>query len=119
MWAFGSADAWRASREKANKNPLVGDGGVDLVVDGKNVDAKASQLLPSRDPLRYRLAVRPRERHAGVVYILALHPHGLWNMLLVGFAEEPELGDKPETEGVFSGAFTIPATRLHPLRRPL
>jgi hypothetical protein len=76
-------------------------------------------MRASPDPLRYRLAVRPKERHPGMVYVLVLvsddadgvprHAH------LVGWASESELPSAPESSGALAGAFCLPAHQLHPL----
>ncbi len=118
QWLYGSPRPYLEARYVANKNPTVGDGGSDII--GSNLDFKASLVRhPGRDPLEYRLAVRPRERHQGWVYMLVLVTHLTRKQpvkaLLVGWASDRMLPQRPEDSGVFKGAFTINARDLHPV----
>ena len=114
-YLFGNAATYFELREKADKNPHLGDGGEDI--KGKQVDVKTSLMRGNPNPLAYRLAVRPRERHANWRYILTLikdlsQPV---SVLMIGWAWDRQLDGKMETNGVFDGAFTITAKNLNPI----
>lgn len=118
LWLFGNDVPYRQARWLANQNPTTGDGGSDLV--GANLDFKASRVRNrGRDLLSYRLAVRPKERHEGWLYFLILVTHIAKGepviAKMVGWAKESMLPEHPETDGVFSGAFTITARDLNPV----
>lgn len=114
IWKDGHLGAYHEQRSLANASPLKGDGGSDLV--GANVDVKASLMRGSTDPMRYRLAVRPREMHGGWVYVLALVEPLMTAVSLVGWATSDDLASRGvEADGPFSGARCIPAGELRPL----
>lgn len=111
----GRIDAYRESRSIANANPTKGDGGSDI--PGSNVDFKASRMRRSKDPMRYRLAVRPRERHEGNVYVfiaLDMDSPERVEANLVGWASDDSLPRNPDQDGVFSGAYTLMSHELNP-----
>jgi hypothetical protein len=118
LWLYGSTDPYKQSRWLANLRPTEGDGGSDVI--GANIDFKTSRVRNTgRDLLQYRLAVRPRERHTGWIYFLILVTHLCKGepviAKMVGWAADDMLPEQPETTGVFSGAFTLPAHQLHPV----
>lgn len=87
-------------------------------IENCSLDFKSS-LRKSQDKplLSYRLAIRPKERRAGWCYVL-----GIVDLLddaarvhLLGWSTAEMLPAEPENEGVFSGAFVLPAKELHPL----
>jgi hypothetical protein len=112
---MGTAQPWKYMRERADANPTAGDGGID--VPGIRVDVKGSAMRGSTDPMAYRLAVRPAERHERCTYVLCLVPIGVApeTVVLVGAATEDELPVEVERSGVFAGAFVLPAKRLRPI----
>ena len=104
---------YELTRTIRDLEPTQGDGGGDLLAT--NVDVKASLMRASVDPLRYRLLVRPRERHLNTVYVLALVAPDVWttgNVCLVGWCTDRDLPQHPERAGPFAGAYCIPATQL-------
>jgi len=118
LWLFGSTDSYVQARWIANQNPTVGDGGSDII--GANLDFKASRVRnKERDLLSYRLAVRPRERHTGWVYVLILVTKLTRGepvtAQMIGWAADAMLPVQPEISGVFQGAFTLPGHKLNPL----
>jgi len=117
-WLQGNPLPYVQARWVANQNPTVGDGGSDIL--GSNLDFKASLVrTPGGDPLDYRLAVRPRERHDGWVYVLVLVTKLVRKepveSLIVGWASDRMLPTRPESSGVFKGAFIINARDLNPV----
>lgn len=108
----GSPEGWSKARDIANAKPHSGDGGVDIVgLD--NVDIKGSLMRKSRDPLEYRLLVRPRERHVGWIYVLGLVPKSRpYRTHLVGWACDDDLPKTPNSRGAFKGAYVVKARNL-------
>jgi hypothetical protein len=107
---------YELTRVVRGMNPDRGDGGADLLAT--NVDVKCSQMRAGLDPLRYRLLVRPQERVATAVYVLALVGADVWQtglVQLVGWCTDAQLPRAPVQSGVFAGAFVVPATSLTPL----
>lgn len=107
---------YELTRTVRDLDPAAGDGGGDLLA--VNVDVKCSLMRASQDPLAYRLLVRPRERHAGLVYVLALVEPSVWQtgeVTLVGWCKEADLPSQPQRDGPFAGAYVVPATQLQPL----
>ncbi len=113
----GNVQSYLFTRWMLTNNPHAGDGGSDI--PGANVDFKSSLMRNNPDPLDYRLAVRPGERHAGTVYILILIELDEVNQSgtahLVGWLAEKDLPAKPEASGTFKGAFVVSARELKPL----
>lgn len=110
---FGSSWLFQLQRHFAGVYPLDSDGGADC--PGARLDVKSS-LITKPNLLDYRLPVRPRERHNGMVYLLALvelEPRPTAH--LVGWCTAEMLPDKPATDGPFSGAYVIGARELHPI----
>ena len=105
LYLTGSMLSYAEARKKANRNKYVGDGGVD--VPGYRIDTKGSLMRASPDPLRYRLAVRPRERHIGSAYVLGLVPSISGSLVyLVGWWTDERL-PPPDLAGTFRGAHTV------------
>lgn len=107
---------YELTRTVRDLDPHAGDGGGDLLAT--NVDVKCSLMRASADPLRYRLLVRPKERHAGMVYVLALVAPDVWQtgiVHLVGWCKDSDLPIKPATDPPFAGAYLVPAQHLSPL----
>lgn len=110
-------------RQVANRAPTVGDGGADIV--GSNIDVKTSLCrYPGKALSDYNLVVRPREWHAGQVYVLALVEAPLecgwreWTTVIVhlmGWATAEQLRDTGGTDERFGDASVLPAYELQPL----
>jgi len=115
-WLYGTAlghYVWRSSRWAADRAPTVGDGGAD--VPGSNIDFKGSLLRNADRPLdAYHLPVRPRERHAGNVYVCVLVERAMLRSHLVGWATDEQLPADAETDGVFKGAHVLGVSELNP-----
>lgn len=110
----GSSEGYIKARDKANSNPFAGDNGVDIV-GLPNVDIKGSLMRYSNNPLNYRLLVRPKERHANWIYVLALVPKERpYKTYLVGWANDNDLPSKPYDGEIKSlhGAYVIEARNL-------
>ena len=100
--------------EKANKNPHLGDGGVDII-GLPNVDIKGSMMRYSSDPSKYRLLVRSRERHKDWIYVLAMVPKQRpYKCHLVGWAYDSDLSKHPYNGPIKSlhGAFLKESSEL-------
>jgi hypothetical protein len=107
------------ARNKANNNPTRGDGGVDIV-GLSNIDIKSSLMRYSQDPLKYRLLVRPAERHLGWIYVLGLVPKKRpYQCFLVGWAYDKDLPNSTYSGKIQSlrGAFIIEAKHLRPIKK--
>lgn len=114
---LGNPKAYFQRREEINQNPWQGDGGSDF--PGLQVDVKTSLMRRQRNVLKYNLVVRPKERHKHNIYVLALVKE-IWvdkpEVILVGWARDDELPDETDQQGVFAGAYRLPATSLHDMR---
>jgi hypothetical protein len=114
MVLTGSYDGYIKAREKANANPLSGDGGIDIIgID--NVDIKGSLMRYSNNPLNYRLLVRPRERHKNWIYVLGLVPKERpYKCHLVGWVNDSDLPQNTYNGSIKSlhGAYVVEADRL-------
>jgi len=117
MWLGSSYDNgfsyYDRVRRKQNLTPYDGDGGDDI--PPYRIDVKGSLVRnDAKDLLSYNLLVRPKERHAGLIYLMALHftPS---IVALVGWALETDLPVTGETFGVFSGAYRLSAASLRPV----
>ena len=114
MVLTGSPDGYWKAREIANKNPHKGDGGVDIVgLD--NIDIKGSMMRYSSNPLKYKLLVRPKERHSGWIYVLAMVPKKRpYTAFVVGWANDGDLPKEAYNGTVESlrGAYVVEAARL-------
>lgn len=112
---LGVLPSYFSRREIINLNPWKGDEGSD--VDGMQIDVKTSLMRRQKDPSRYNLLVRPRERHNENIYVLALIPDIQdGKVLLVGWLRDSELPTDPVGSGVFAGAFLMPATNLNDMK---
>lgn len=114
MILTGSPEGYIQARDKANANPLAGDNGVDIF-GLSNVDIKGSLMRYSKNPLNYRLLVRPKERHDNWIYVLALVPKERpYKTYLVGWANDNDLPSKPYDGKIKSlhGAYVIEARNL-------
>lgn len=115
LYWFGDSRQYDIARWYANRNPNIGDGGSDI--PGMNVDVKTSLMRSSEDPLDYRLLIRPKERHEGWIYVLALvkklRKVGT-EVFLVGWAADYQL-PKMDQGGLFDGAHVMNARDLNPL----
>lgn len=112
-WMRNEKAYWER-REAIDKNPWVGDDGVDY--PGFHLDVKTSLMRRHMDPSKYNLPVRPAERHDENVYILALvEPIIMMDMFyvwLIGWAKDEEL-PSPRKTGIFQGAHLMPVNKLH------
>ena len=109
-----SPDGYFKAREKANKNPHLGDGGVDII-GLPNVDIKGSMMRYSKDPSKYRLLVRQKERHKDWIYVLAMVPKERpYKCHLVGWAYDSDLPEEPYNGPIKSlhGAFLKESSEL-------
>lgn len=117
LFLTGSTEGYIKARDKANSNPFIGDGGVDIYgLD--NVDVKGSLMRYSENPLNYRLLVREEERHSNWIYILGLVPKKRpYQCYLVGWAKDSDLPKETYNGDIRSlrGAFVIEAKHLRPL----
>lgn len=115
---FGSDEHYLKAREIANANPTKGDGGSDI--PNTNIDAKTSLMRTHKDPLKYNLLVRPRERHANWIYVLVLLKtlEGIKEdgatLYVVGWMDDGSLPAKTAGGGPFRGAHVVPASKLNP-----
>jgi hypothetical protein len=110
----GSPEGYISAREKANKNPTSGDGGVDII-GLSNIDIKGSLMRYSMNPLSYRLLVRPRERHDNWIYVLGLVPKERpYKCHLVGWAKDSDLPSSTYNGEIkaLHGAYVIDAINL-------
>lgn len=101
------------SREKADKNPFIGDGGRDLI--DYNVDIKCSFMRGSQDPSTYNFLIRSQERHEDWIYLQTLaqkKSEEEFTIHIVGWLSDNDLPATPESEGVFKGAYRVPVTRM-------
>lgn len=113
---FGDLTRYLMGRYVQNQHKWDGDGGDDML--GGNLDVKTSLMRRSPDPLYYNLLVRPRERHDGWVYVLALVPVDYKDTLrvhLLGWLGDAELPTEPMADGPMAGAFKVPAVDLNAL----
>ena len=111
LYLTDSVTPYIKSREAANANPLKGDDGSDM--PGYRLDFKTSLMRHSNNPVHYRLIVRPRERHEGNAYVLALVPYTTGTTVhLLGWTIDDEL-PPIQTKGMFKGAHVVPATDLY------
>jgi len=123
----GSPEGYWKAREVANRNPYRGDGGVDII-GLNNVDIKGSMMRYSTDPLKYRLLVRPRERHDDWIYVLALIPKFCFSgvnpekffdsCFLVGWANDKDLPEETYNGSIKSlhGAYVVEAKDLSKIK---
>jgi len=101
------------ARNKADKNPFVGDGGKDLL--NYNLDIKCSYMRKSKSPETYNFLIRPRERHKDWVYLQTLAQKissQEFNIHVVGWLSDNDLPEFPEASGIFAGAYRIPVTKM-------
>mgnify|MGYP000953333595 CR=1 FL=1 len=109
---LGRKDLFAITRYVQNKHRTVGDDGEDLI--GLRLDVKGGMWRYRNIPIaEHHLLVRPAERHAGHVYVMALYAEP--DVILVGWLRDDELPDEPEPEGMFKGAHAVKAASLHPL----
>lgn len=109
---MGDESKYFSRRDEIDKNPWQGDDGFDY--PDSDIDVKTSFMRGSTDPMKYRLAVRPRERK-NKRYILALvkklEDYGAL-VTFAGWAYDSDLPKDPDPDGIFSGAYTIMAVDL-------
>lgn len=109
----GSIDPYIEAREAANRNRFRGDGGRD--VPGLPIDVKGSLMRGERAPADHRLLVRPGERRASWVYVLALVESLEPPVVnLMGWAKDSDLPN-PEVDGRFRGTHALWADELRPI----
>lgn len=115
LYTYGNLDAYIEHRAQMDADPTSGDGGFDL--PGIPIDVKTSLMRSTKiGALDYKLCVRERERHKGIVYVLALVPMDLSTVRFIGWLPEEDLPCEPEPYGTFAGAFVVRARRLKPIR---
>lgn len=119
VYLTGNPDGYWKARDIANANPHKGDGGVDIIgLD--NVDIKGSLMRYSKDPLEYRLLVRPKERHQGWIYVLAMVPKSRpYTAHLVGWAKDKDLPKEVYDGSISSlkGAYCINGRNLRAMNK--
>jgi len=118
MVITGSQIGYVKARNKANESPFEGDGGVDIF-GLENVDIKGSLMRYSKDPLKYRLLVRERERHDGWIYVLGLVPGNRpYRCHLVGWAFDSDLPEEEYNGPIASikGAYVVEAESLRKMK---
>lgn len=119
LYLSGTLEGYIASREKADKNPTLGDDGSDypnLLWDVKTSGVKRGSRRRMGD---YRLCVRPAEIHPETTYVLALleYLRDDWTfaqVALVGCMTTEQLPEKP-WGGDFGSARGDWARNLYPL----
>lgn len=116
-WLFDSTDLYKKARAKADADPWKGDGGQDI--PGYPIDVKGTLMRYGVTPLKYHLAVRPRDVRPNWVYVLGLvdrltHPI---TVSLTGWATQKDLPTNSVTNGTFAGAHLIPAKQLKAMSR--
>ena len=114
----GSPVLYLSRRQRINKNPRDGDNGSDL--DGYWIDVKTSMIRRAKNPFSYHLVVRPREKHKGLAYILALVEMKDMmakeaDVLFVGWEMSENLPSHVQSSGEFEGAFSVGASFLKPM----
>lgn len=118
MVLTGKPDGYIEARKKANDNPYAGDNGIDIIgLD--NIDIKGSLMRYSKDPLKYRLLVRPKERHKNWIYVLALVPKERpYKSYIVGWVRDEDLPKETYSGPIKSlhGAYVIEAKNLNPIK---
>jgi hypothetical protein len=110
---YGHLVEYRKQRMWQNLFPTSGDGGSDLFP--ANIDVKASKIRNDMPFDNYHLLIRPKERHEGWVYILALVDLDSAKCHLVGWASDDMLPCEVDKSGTFTGAYSLKANKLHPL----
>jgi hypothetical protein len=115
---LGDPQEYVRSRALRNADPWRGDGGNDFP-GYPGLDAKTSFMRGSDNPLHYRLAVRPAERHAGQVYVSCLVntlPDLRRVVYICGWALDDDLPKQPDLKGTeFAGAYTLMHSLLSPV----
>lgn len=115
MVLTGSPEGYIKAREKANADPLSGDGGIDII-GLNNIDIKGSLMRYSDNPLNYRLLVRPKERHKNWIYVLGLVPKERpYKCHLVGWMQDSALPSSTYNGPIKSlhGAYVVEANKLN------
>lgn len=115
MVLTGSPEGYIKAREKANADPLSGDGGIDII-GLNNIDIKGSLMRYSDNPLNYRLLVRPKERHKNWIYVLGLVPKERpYKCHLVGWMQDSDLPSSTYNGPIKSlhGAYVLEANKLN------
>jgi len=116
---FGAAarEKFLVSRWHANQHKFQSDGGYDI--DALNVDIKSTlRRNPEKQLLSYNLLVRPQELYAGWNYWFAIVDivEGCCPVVhFLGWASDLMLPKQPAKDGIFTGAYVLPAHLLHPL----
>jgi hypothetical protein len=108
------------ARTLADKNPLSGDKGQDIV--GLNIDIKCSLMRKSKNPLSYNFLIRKREIHKDWLYLQTLAEKYKKDDLsegvrvhIMGWAKTEDIPKKPESFGPLEGAYKIPVSSLRKL----
>lgn len=105
------------ARTLADKNPLSGDKGQDIV--GSNIDIKCSFMRKSKNPRSYNFLIRKKEIHPNWIYVQTLaekykiddHNESM-RVHIMGWAKTEDIPKKPEAFGPLEGAYKIPVTSL-------
>lgn len=117
---LGDPQEYVRSRALRNADPWAGDGGNDFP-SYPGLNAKTSFMRGSDDPLHYRLAVRPAERHEGSLYVSCLVntlPDLRRVVYLVGWLDQLDLPEQVDPKGTeFAGAYTVMHGLLNPIRQ--
>ncbi|WP_207261104.1 hypothetical protein [Desulfovibrio sp. Huiquan2017] len=107
---------YSTERQVRNADKYRGDGGVDALIGSMRIDFKTTlRFARHAAPEKFRLAVRPHERHHETTYVMVLADkigYDHFMVTIVGICHESDLPDTAETAGTFRGAYTVPVPRL-------
>lgn len=119
-YQFGHIKRYIESREIANSNPYVGDGGRDI--PNANVDIKCSLFRSTRKSLlEHFLPVRPHEMHDDWIYIMGMADrfenwkNELILVYLIGWACSDMFPKNCESQGIFANTYVLQGSQLNPL----
>jgi hypothetical protein len=130
-WFFrkGGYDKYLEVRNEKNKNKFSGDNGCDIPnlpidIKGTRVGLKIEQGVSrvDLDSPDFVMAVRPKERHKGHIYVQATVGYNADSLedcavYLTGWAKESDLPKEPAQSGLYKGAYCLPFTSLRPMPR--
>lgn len=113
---FGSSQPFLVQRWYAEHNKYQGD---ISDVPGANIDVKSSRLNQERPVLTHSLIVRQKEFSRETIYVLVLvsisQDGETAEAEIVGWIHGRDMPQRPNTEGIFAGAYSVVANRLNPV----